>query len=479
MGEAKLLPHLEETPGGVTTSSTWLNLDAAESRDMPSALAQTRERARERIQQAIEKGRERLGLQPEPKDSTGSWGGTGAIVGIVKTTEAAMQIQQSFEVDGGTGVQPLHQPSAQGKWEIVASSAAADNGVTPETSAETGSALPVLTEPAPLREEKTLVPRDPWRPDEELDCPAWLAPDRAALAAANLVIQAPADTLQGARDRMTSRWFALKGVFQSATSVEPEVPASASYAPVLAVFSLAGGVGKTSIVATLGRALSARGERILLVETAAYGLLPFYFGSQDRRSGVLRTFSPPETSSDAPLQMVTIDPDAIDAATAPQDSLPAEIIECTRSVSRVIVDLATASATAVRRVLRMSPMILVPLVPDMNSVVGTSSIETFFQRNNGGAAKPAEIYYILNEFDPSLPLHLDMREVLREQLGYRLLPFALRHAPAVSEALAEGMTVMDYAPDSPLAEDFNSLAAWLKSVSAAALTSRSKRWSER
>jgi cellulose biosynthesis protein BcsQ len=39
----------------------------------------------------------------------------------------------------------------------------------------------------------------------------------------------------------------------------------------MAVFSLAGGVGKTSLVATLGRALSARGERVLLVDTAAYG----------------------------------------------------------------------------------------------------------------------------------------------------------------------------------------------------------------
>jgi cellulose synthase operon protein YhjQ len=146
----------------------------------------------------------------------------------------------------------------------------------------------------------------------------------------------------------------------------------------------------------------------------------------------------------------------------------------------VIVDLATASGATTRRVMRMAPLVLVPMVPDMNSVVSVSSIDSFFQHNGGGGGKPALPYYVLNQFDPSLPLHLDIREVLREQLGDRLLPFVLRRAPAVSEALAEGMTVMDYAPNSTVAEDFGTLASWVKSQSApASSTYRGVRWSER
>jgi hypothetical protein len=50
----------------------------------------------------------------------------------------------------------------------------------------------------------------------------------------------------------------------------------------------------------------------------------------------------------------------------------------------------------------------------------------------------------------------------------------------MSEALAEGMTVMDYAPGSTLADDFSTLAGWVKSLSAPATTSyRGVRWSER
>jgi cellulose synthase operon protein YhjQ len=295
------------------------------------------------------------------------------------------------------------------------------------------------------------------------------------------VPQAPEDTLQGSRERMASRWFALRSVFE-ATPPTPEAVREpvVARAPSLAVFSLAGGVGKTSLVATLGRALSARGERVLLVDTAAFGLLPFFFGARDQRPGILRTFSPPGASTDAPIQMITLDPEGLGPETPGQENLTAEISKYSRGVSRVIVDLATASGATTRRILRMQPLVLVPVVPDMNSVVSVSSIDAFFDRNGNLGGRASLPYYILNQFDPSLPLHLDVREVLREQLGDRLLSFALRRAPAIGEALAEGMTVMDYAPNSALADDFGALATWVKSLSAPATTTyRGVRWSER
>jgi len=335
---------------------------------------------------------------------------------------------------------------------------------------------------APAREEGYLQPRSQWAPEprENPGRPAWLVSDRADVSNQPLP-QAPEDTLQGSRDRMTSRWFALKGVFEGGSAPVESAPAPiAARAPVMAVFSLAGGVGKTSLVATLGRALSARGERVLLVDTAAYGLLPFYFGARDQRPGVLRTFSPPGANGDAPIQLVTIDPETLGPEVAGQDALNTAIAKDARGMSRIIIDLATASGATTRRVMRMSPLVLVPVIPDMNSVVSVSSIDAFFQHNTTGAGSQSLPFYVLNQFDPSLPLHLDVREVLREQLGDRLLPFALRRTPAVSEALAEGMTVMDYAPNSTVAEDFGSLAGWVKSQSAPANVSfRGVRWSER
>jgi cellulose synthase operon protein YhjQ len=353
---------------------------------------------------------------------------------------------------------------------------------------------PVLPQQEAAPEGSVAQPRYPWPPTdsrENAGRPAWLMPGRAETPVQTPQTPASAphpapDTLQGSRDRLASRWFALRGVFEGGHAPVEAAPApAASRAPVMAVFSLAGGVGKTSLVATLGRSLAARGERVLLVDTAAFGLLPFFFGARDQRPGLLRTFSPPGVSNDAPIQMVTIDPESLGPEPAGADAgvlngLSGEISRYARGgVSRVIVDLATASGAVTRKLIRMAPMILVPVIPDMNSVVSVTSIDDFFEHNSLAGSK-VPLYYVMNQFDPSLPLHLDIREVLRQQLGDRLLPFALRRTPAVSEALAEGMTVMDYAPNSTVAEDFATLAGWVKSLSAPASTTyRGVRWSER
>ena len=400
-----------------------------------------------------------------------------------------------------SGAQPASNSSLP--WPIPEPLSQASSS-QPQAFRPTASLFPGAPQLVPARQdqarEEILMPRNSWpAPEfkEPAGRPAWLsteapeatlpttslppAPSAPPLPQAPLLPRAPEDTLQGSRDRMTSRWFALRGVFDGLVPPVEVPPApSAARAPALAVFSLAGGVGKTSLVATLGRALSARGERVLLVDTAAFGLLPFFFGATDQRPGVLRTFTPPGMSSDAPIQLVTIDAEVLGSEMNGQESLSGEIQNYARGASRILVDLATASGATTRRIMRMAPMVLVPVVPDMNSVVSVSSIDAFFEQNSSPHGRPLLPYYVLNQFDPSLPLHLDVREVLREQLGERLLAFALRRAPSMSEALAEGMTVLDYAPNSSLAEDFSTLAGWLKSISSPATASyRGLRWSER
>ncbi len=93
---------------------------------------------------------------------------------------------------------------------------------------------------------------------------------------------------------------------------------------------------------------------------------------------------------------------------------------------------------------------------------------------------PSAILYLLNQFDASVPLHLDVRAMLQQQLGDRLIPFVLRRSSVVSEALAEGMTVIDYAPGSGAAEDYRALAGWLHTFIPPAVAGHAGvRWSER
>jgi cellulose biosynthesis protein BcsQ len=128
----------------------------------------------------------------------------------------------------------------------------------------------------------------------------------------------------------------------------------------------------------------------------------------------------------------------------------------------------------------LHPTVLVPMAPDMNSVISLQAMERLFRGMVDVEGRSLLPFYTLNQFDASLPLHLDVREVFRRQLGDRLLGFAIRRSPAVSEALAEGMTVLDYAPDAPVSQDYRDLATWLRSVSPPSTEARhGMRWGER
>ena len=521
MTDRRALLDSNDTPEDVATLYSWANLHGAKYRDFSASRAQTREKARQRVQEAIESERRRARDEADAQKEADARAAADAVIRAeaqrkqedaardeaLRLEQEAAQLRlaqparpatpypqgpvdfQQNHPFAASSQPPFSQPPAQPFYGQPAGQPLYQghgNQIANPVQYAPQPAAPAAEEPIRARQDHYLQVRNPWSPVETREPaaarPAWLSSnDRVDAPAQAVVPPAPEDTLQASRDRLTSRWFALNGLFNGGTAPVESVPAAqAQRAPVLAVFSLAGGVGKTSLVATLGRTLSARGERILLVDTAAFGLLPFFFGARDQRPGVLRTFTAPSSSGDAPIQMITVDPESLGPEASPQETLTQEISRNARGAGRVIVDIATASGATTRRVLRMAPIVLVPVVPDMSSVVSVSSIDSFFQHNLSASGQPVRPYYVLNQFDPSLPLHLDVREVLREQLGERLLPFALRRTQAVSEALAEGMTVVDYAPNSTVAEDYGHLAAWVKSVAAPASNGyRGVRWSEK
>ena len=92
-----------------------------------------------------------------------------------------------------------------------------------------------------MREESRIPPQNPWAqpaPREPVGRPAWLTSDRPGMASQSFPPppqQAPEDTLQGSRDRMTSRWFALRGVFDGTPAPPEALPAPVvSRAPAMA-----------------------------------------------------------------------------------------------------------------------------------------------------------------------------------------------------------------------------------------------------
>jgi cellulose synthase operon protein YhjQ len=322
--------------------------------------------------------------------------------------------------------------------------------------------------------------------------PAWLYPkpqassahrSHGSYAAPPFPSAESEETLLHSRERLASRWFALKSIFARNDADRSERKSSGQKnvkTPIVAVFSLAGGVGKTSLVATLGRALSSLGEKVLLTDTTSHGLLPFYFGASHLVSGVVRTFSPPPGSTDAPIHLLSYDVHRDDDKDESQTGLVDNLLGNSQGANRVLMDMNVNCTWVVGRLARLKPTILVPMAPDMNSVISLPAVEKSFSTILDTDGRPLQPIYLLNQFDAALPLHLDVREVLKQQLGERLLPFVIRRSAGVSEALAEGMTIVDYDPASGVTQDYLNVANWLRTSSAPATVGfRNLRWSER
>lgn len=228
------------------------------------------------------------------------------------------------------------------------------------------------------------------------------------------------------------------------------------------VFAHAGGVGCTSLLANLGRALSRSGESVALGETSTHPRLPFYFGAREIRPGVARAFASPMNSSDPAVFVASYDL-RLATSGAAERQLMREILRNGLQANRIVLELPPSAEWLFRRLAPLQPVILVPIIPDVNAVLNLDASERYFEELNGSRSDRLEPHYVLNQMDTSLRLHDDVREILEHQLGPRLVG-GVRRSALVDEALAHGLAVIDYAAESGVAQDYMELADWVRSV---------------
>jgi cellulose biosynthesis protein BcsQ len=258
--------------------------------------------------------------------------------------------------------------------------------------------------------------------------------------------------------RMGFRWRAFRtalGEVSAATPSNtvlssPDLPRGS-----LSLFSCGGGAGVTTLVATLGRALSLRGERVLLVDGGPESLLPYYFGGEVEMAG-LCSFMPPRGSGEGSISVLARGPDSQDTDARFWRSVRAS----TATSDRLLVEAWNCMSPESRAFLTASTLCIAILVPDLLSLVRLRRLEkTFNELPNSGDRK---IFVLLSRFDETVSLHCEVRQALARHLGDRLLPFTIRHSEQPALAVAEGVTVIDHAPRSGIADDFRCLADWVQ-----------------
>ena len=239
----------------------------------------------------------------------------------------------------------------------------------------------------------------------------------------------------------------------------------------IGIVSLAGGVGKTTLAANLGRILGSRSEHVLLVDASGSGLLPFYFGAEDLRSG-LRTFLSPEPDS-LPVRVLGTE-------RVTHEWLEQDVRAAMSTSQRTIFDLGPASFSLLPEILPICAVILIPLLTDLNSIMSIPRCEAHnaAMREERGLDVPLPVY-VSNKYDEESERERMGRKLIANEIGERLLPISIRRSPDVTEAIAQRMTVADYAPESEITKDLYQLAVWLQQAAPAVQRAKSVgRWSE-
>jgi cellulose biosynthesis protein BcsQ len=275
---------------------------------------------------------------------------------------------------------------------------------------------------------------------------AGLNPERAMPA----IHQTPPPQLPGTHDVFPQAFPAVSKPGMQAALREHEPQAS----PVLAVYSIAGGVGKTTLCANLGKTLCSLGEQLLLVDATGRGLLPFYFGASDLRTGP-RKFVAPGVNAQF-IQVIVAD------KVTPQ-WLEGDVKPLMSASHRTIFDLGPACENLLPAILGMCTVVLVPLLPDLNSLITVSHIESALKAQSMGSKTPA-VFYLFNRFDEASSNDQRARAFVARQCGHRLLPITHHHSAEVAEALASGSSGADLTSGSDLSHDYLELAFWIRRV---------------
>jgi cellulose biosynthesis protein BcsQ len=256
----------------------------------------------------------------------------------------------------------------------------------------------------------------------------------------------------------SSTYTSLERIFAH-RPVEPPAQPGIRAGLKLAILSLAGGVGKTTLAVTIARILSGMHRQTLVADCGLYPTAPHHFGSRAQRLGPLQFFFPPSKSTPLPIGVFNLAVENI------RDTEFQELIEqVDGSETMMLMDLPTLQGSTPGEALAYADHVLAPVTPDVHSVGGVAHLKSMLAAAAEAGYRP-QVHYVINRFDESRALHREVKDRLRQLLGESLLPFVIHEDESIEEAAAHGMTVVDHCPESPAVREFVAVANWLCDLS--------------
>lgn len=239
---------------------------------------------------------------------------------------------------------------------------------------------------------------------------------------------------------------------------------------IIALVSPTGGAGRTSLAIAAATQLSMLGRNVMLVQADAANNIEFQLGYSSRSTrglghAILKG-EPLEQlvkTSNAgfnllPFGEITMAQQVeIDHLLMDQPQRLTELFQQKEFADDavVIIDLPRWPAPWCQKVMALSDLNLITLIPDSASILGIDTLLPHLLQSRGAS------YFLMNRFDSAKVLHLDLWTLCKMKLSHRLLPFYLHEDQALAESLAAGLVLADYAPRSQLVEDQQKLCNWI------------------
>jgi len=201
---------------------------------------------------------------------------------------------------------------------------------------------------------------------------------------------------------------------------------------IIAVASLKGGVGKSTVALTLGTTLHAAGHRVLVVDCDP--------------QGTCRTWAAhaADRGHDGPAVV------ALDGRALRRD-LP----KLAEAADVVIIDTPPRMGTEARAAMMAADLVVLPTVPGAADLWALQETMAVLEEARALRSIPAAV--VLNRADRTALAK--MARAALDELGMPVLPASLGARVAFGEATLAGLGVVTYAPDSAAADEARELTA--------------------
>lgn len=238
----------------------------------------------------------------------------------------------------------------------------------------------------------------------------------------------------------------------------------------LGMVSSIGGAGRTSLAFELGNSMAYLGRPVVLVQADPANLLAHQVGHPEwANKGLMQCLTGQVTIESVAHRLdtgITFIPFGPSTPAGQHDQAcaiaknPELLSDCLNKLEVSddtvwIFDTPRLPSPWAKAIMSLTDLNLSLMVPDANSLLAIDPTIEMLLESRGVT------YFLLNRFDSTHVLHLDIWTMCKVKLSHRLLPFYLHEDQSLPEAFASGSSLGNYSSTSVLADDIQKLANWI------------------